>query len=1006
MTRLHYFLRRFAPVATLGLLGLGLNGLGQTIYYVTGSATASLDTLAKVGTNGSNQGTLASDVANFAQPTAVAVDLANQKIYVGDGNGGNAIYRFNFDGTGRTLIASTVAPVTGVALDLTNQKIYYTTASATASLDTLGVVNFDGSSQSTLASGSGNFLQPTAIAFDPVNSNLYVGDGAAGLKILRFDTNGGNRTQIVTTGAAVAGLALDIPNQKIYYTTGSGTASLDTLGVVNYDGSSQATLASNSGNFAQPTGVAFDQAGQFLYVGDGTGGQAILRFDLSGGSRTVIANTTSPVLGLAYPTPRPTVSSVTATTSNGSYNAGDTISISVNFSSAVSISGTPQLTLETGTTDRTVNYASGSGSTTLVFTYTVQAGDTSSDLDYASTSALALNGGTINESISGTPASLTLPDPGTTGSLGANKALVIDTTAPTVSIGSPSSSITRSGPVTFTITYSGQNSITLVAHQIQLNTTGNVGVDSIGVSGSGSTRTVTLSSLTGNGTVGISLPSGTASDTAGNLAPSAGPSTTSTVDNTGPTVSISSPSVASTQSGPVHFTVTYSGATSVSLNVLNIQLNTTGTAQVNSYSVYGSGSTRTVEFDALTGDGTVGFSLPTGTATDSVGNPASGAGPSTTFTVSNRPIVTTLAATDLTVTGARLNATVNPNSHTTTAAFQSGLDTSYGTLSSVLLSPDNGITDQSVSASLTGLTPNTTYHFRIAATNSSGGSVGSDLTFTTAANTSAPTNITLSSSSVDENEPTGTTVGTLSAQDPDASDTATFALVSGTGDTDNASFSVVGTALKTTAAFNYELKSIYSIRLSATDAGGASYETDFTIIVNDVNEAPTFSGYNLTATRNTAVSVLLTKLLARTADPEFNTRTVTGVDATSTQGGTVQLIGFGIRYTPPTDFSGADSFQVTFSDGVDSTQGTVAVTVSGTSGNGPTLVSIVPSGGNVQLRFAGIPGVSYLIQHTTTLDSTIPWTTLTTLTATSAGFIEHTHLSAPSPSYWRAVRAP
>jgi len=79
-------------------------------------------------------------------------------------------------------------------------------------------------------------------------------------------------------------------------------------------------------------------------------------------------------------TAAPTVSSVSASTANGSYKAGDSISVQVNFSESVTVTGTPQITLETGSTDRTVNYASGSGSSTLVFTYTVQAGDTSSDL--------------------------------------------------------------------------------------------------------------------------------------------------------------------------------------------------------------------------------------------------------------------------------------------------------------------------------------------------------------------------------------------------------------------------------------------------------------------------------------------------------------------------------------------------------------------------------------------------------------------------------------------------
>jgi hypothetical protein len=55
----------------------------------------------------------------------------------------------------------------------------------------------------------------------------------------------------------------------------------------------------------------------------------------------------------------------------------------------VIVTGTPQLTLETGTVDRSVDYVSGSGTDTLLFNYTVQAGDTASDLDYLSSNALA-----------------------------------------------------------------------------------------------------------------------------------------------------------------------------------------------------------------------------------------------------------------------------------------------------------------------------------------------------------------------------------------------------------------------------------------------------------------------------------------------------------------------------------------------------------------------------------------------------------------------------------------
>ena len=139
-----------------------------------------------------------------------------------------------------------------------------------------------------------------------------------------------------------------------------------------------------------------------------------------GGNKALIIDTTVP-----------TVTGVTSTTANGSYKQGDVIVITVGFSEVVNVTGTPQLTLETGDNDAVVNYSSGTGSNTLTFNYTIGSSETSSDLDYKATNSLALNGGTIKDA-AGNLATLTLASPGATNSLGGNKALIIDTTVPTV----------------------------------------------------------------------------------------------------------------------------------------------------------------------------------------------------------------------------------------------------------------------------------------------------------------------------------------------------------------------------------------------------------------------------------------------------------------------------------------------------------------------------------------------------------------------------------------------
>ncbi|OFZ81886.1 MAG: hypothetical protein A2583_10685 [Bdellovibrionales bacterium RIFOXYD1_FULL_53_11] len=126
-----------------------------------------------------------------------------------------------------------------------------------------------------------------------------------------------------------------------------------------------------------------------------------------------------------------TISSVSSTKANGSYKLGEVIDITVTFSEAVTVVGTPTITLETGASDQTVNYTSGSTTSVLTFQYTVQAGDTSSDLDYVATTSLTA--GTTIKDAAGNDATLTLAAPGAAGSIANAKAIVIDTTAPAVS---------------------------------------------------------------------------------------------------------------------------------------------------------------------------------------------------------------------------------------------------------------------------------------------------------------------------------------------------------------------------------------------------------------------------------------------------------------------------------------------------------------------------------------------------------------------------------------------
>jgi hypothetical protein len=115
-------------------------------------------------------------------------------------------------------------------------------------------------------------------------------------------------------------------------------------------------------------------------------------------------------------------------------------------------------------------------------------------------------------------------------------------------------------------------------------------------------------------------------------------------------------------------------------------------------------------------------SLPAGT---SFGNDQ-------TFRTTGDPTAATGAASSIATDGATLNGTVNPGGVATTIAFEYGNTAIYGTTTTPK-SAGSDFTDHALSAVVSGLEPDTTYHFRTVA--DQGGTIvrGDDATFTTAA---------------------------------------------------------------------------------------------------------------------------------------------------------------------------------------------------------------------------------------------------------------------------------
>ncbi|WP_425450914.1 hypothetical protein, partial [Undibacterium pigrum] len=120
----------------------------------------------------------------------------------------------------------------------------------------------------------------------------------------------------------------------------------------------------------------------------------------------------------------------------------------------------------------------------------------------------------------------------------------------------------------------------------------------------------------------------------------------------------------------------------------------------------------------------------------------------------------------------------------------------------------------------------------------------------------APTNITLSNATIQQGSADNTSVGTLTAIDPNPGDTAAFTLVTGNGtnDKDNAKFTISGNSLVAKNPVSMTPGN-YTVFVRATDAMGAAYEKSFTIAVGD-NVAPVATGIARIQNENTSLGTI------------------------------------------------------------------------------------------------------------------------------------------------------
>lgn len=205
-------------------------------------------------------------------------------------------------------------------------------------------------------------------------------------------------------------------------------------------------------------------------------------------------------------------------------------------------------------------------------------------------------------------------------------------------------------------------------------------------------------------------------------------------------------------------------------------------------------------------------------------------GSSVTFkTLGDKPAAQANSVSDVTINSATLQGTVNPNLFSTTVSFEWGTSINYGNTTIVSGSPINISISSDVSVDLTGLTPGTTYHFRIKATNDLGETYSGDMQFTTLGQVPAITNQSFSDVTVNSSTLTGsvnpnylsTTVSIDWGTSLSYGNTVSYAQNPLNGSTPiNITSALTGLTPGTT----------YHFRISATNALGTSKGNDLTFL--------------------------------------------------------------------------------------------------------------------------------------------------------------------------------
>ncbi|MBU3704175.1 MAG: hypothetical protein FGM42_07370, partial [Ilumatobacteraceae bacterium] len=355
--------------------------------------------------------------------------------------GGEEVYRA-FDNTSSTKYLNFSGAGSGVTIDLGSGNAYavnglgLTTANDSSERDPTSYevygsnngTSFTLVNSGTMTAPTGRFTDYTDVSF--TNTTLYrwyrvvfptirVGGNAMQIAEIRLPAVSGN--QLVYTEGAAAGVVLtgiDVTDADTASLTGA-TVSItgnrttgDELSFTN-DGS---TMGSISGTYNTSTGVLtlsgagtpteYQSAFRAVKFRNTTNNPTALASTRTvtwqandGDATNNLSTTTTSTITVVETVP--TISSIAVTSSAGTdnrYKIGDVVEVSATFSETMTVTGLPRIPVS-GLTGKFFTYASGTGTNTLTFTYTVAASDSAASGIGVAVNSLALNGGTINDSV-------------------------------------------------------------------------------------------------------------------------------------------------------------------------------------------------------------------------------------------------------------------------------------------------------------------------------------------------------------------------------------------------------------------------------------------------------------------------------------------------------------------------------------------------------------------------------------------------------------------------------